>query len=40
MMKAVGEKQLTLHGATSALKVGESWRGFVSQGDLEEQQVS
>ncbi|KAM7095014.1 uncharacterized protein J5F26_010708 [Ciconia maguari] len=38
-MKAVGEKQLTSHGASSMLKVGEPWRGFVSQGDLEEQQV-
>ncbi|XP_074962392.1 uncharacterized protein LOC142063012 [Phalacrocorax aristotelis] len=37
-MKAVGEKQLASHGATSLLK-GECWRGFVSQGDLEEQQV-
>lgn len=38
-MKAVGEKQLMSHGATSVLKA-EPWRGFVSQGDLEEQQVS
>ncbi|KAM6253447.1 uncharacterized protein LJ264_008395 isoform 2-T2 [Porphyrio hochstetteri] len=37
--KVVGGKQLASHGATSMLKVGEPWRGFVLQGDLEEQQV-